>query len=66
MSFIAVHIGAGYHSPLNDERNNQLIKDALSRGYAHFQTNDALSTIELVIRILEASPLTNTVTEQSN
>jgi taspase, threonine aspartase, 1 len=65
--FIAVHIGAGYHSPINDKKNRILMRDALLAGSEHAKhtPNDPVSTLESIIRVLESSPHTNTVSHET-
>jgi taspase, threonine aspartase, 1 len=67
MVFVAIHAGAGYHSPQHEKKYKELIHrvcsmtvDSLNGGL------DAVHAVELAIRLLENDPLTNAGIAGSN
>jgi taspase (threonine aspartase 1) len=62
--FIAIHVGAGYHSPHNESQYKNLIDQVCQATLQ--QSLDAVSSVEFAIKILEDHPLTNAGISGSN
>ncbi|KAJ3328533.1 taspase, threonine aspartase, 1, partial [Kappamyces sp. JEL0680] len=64
---IAVHAGAGFHSPENTRKYKELLKSVCERGKLLLQRGECAEKIALFcIACLEQSPLTNAGIEGSN
>lgn len=60
MAFVAVHIGAGFHSPLKREKYQQICTIACEAGMRLLKNNaSSIETVVAVIKCLEDEELTN-------